>query len=260
MLSRLDFMLDIIRRIGEFQHAHFRTGLDFESKDPGIGWIVSFVDKESERIFSEALKQFFPEDYIIGEETYDPKYNYKKHEKIWIIDPLDGTLLYKRWITNYGVMIAYVEKDKVQCSAILIPETNELFHADKNGAYRNNKKIGVTTTATLLESLVSMSNWSLLELTQNDSKIATIIQTLRYNFEPYSCASNFSLCASGLTDGWFVYPKYGNIWDTVPGWFLIQQAGWKVTNFWSNSWDIFNPNVIFSNGLIHAEFQKLLES
>lgn len=98
-------------------------------------------------------------------------------------------------------MIAYLERDKVQCSAILIPETNELFHADKNGAYKNNEKIGVTTTATLLESLVSMSNWSLLELTQNDSKITTIIQTLRYNFEPYSCASNFSLCASGLTDG-----------------------------------------------------------
>lgn len=32
MKEKLTFILDIIRRIGEFQHAHFRTDIEFETK------------------------------------------------------------------------------------------------------------------------------------------------------------------------------------------------------------------------------------
>lgn len=58
--------------------------------------MVSFVDKECEKIFRDALKQNFPQDEIMGEESYDPNHDYRKHEKLWIIDPLDGTLMYQR--------------------------------------------------------------------------------------------------------------------------------------------------------------------
>lgn len=75
MNPRLSFMLEIIRKIGDFQRAHFRTEIVFEEKK-GVMDIVSFVDKESEQMFREAVLEKFPTDAIMGEESYNPNYNY----------------------------------------------------------------------------------------------------------------------------------------------------------------------------------------
>ena len=95
MNPRLTFMLEIIQKMGEFQHKNFRTEIDFETK-AGPMDTVSFVDRESEKMFIAAVNDKFPGDVIMGEETYDPTHTYKQHEKLWIIDPLDGTLMYQR--------------------------------------------------------------------------------------------------------------------------------------------------------------------
>ena len=108
MNPRLLFILDIIQKLGEFQHKNFRTDIKFETK-AGPMDTVSFVDKECEKMFIEAVNDKFHGDDIMGEETYDPTHNYKQHERLWIIDPLDGTLMYQRGIPFYGPMIAYVE-------------------------------------------------------------------------------------------------------------------------------------------------------
>lgn len=95
MDSRFTFMLEIIQKLGEFQRNHFRTQIDFEEKSGAMD-IVSFVDKECEQMFKSALKIEFPEDEIMGEESYDSNHDYSQHNKLWIIDPLDGTLMYQR--------------------------------------------------------------------------------------------------------------------------------------------------------------------
>ena len=95
MNPRLTFMLEIIQKMGEIQHKNFRTEIDFETK-AGPMDTVSFVDKKKKKMFIAAVNDKFPGDVIMGEETYDPIYNYKQHEKLWIIDPLDGTLMHQR--------------------------------------------------------------------------------------------------------------------------------------------------------------------
>lgn len=101
-------MLEIIQKMGEFQHKHFRTDIEFETK-AGPMDTVSFVDTECEKMFIEDVHKYFPSDAIMGEEIFDPNHNYRQHEKLWIIDPLDGTLMYQRGIPFYAPMIAFVE-------------------------------------------------------------------------------------------------------------------------------------------------------
>lgn len=130
MNSRLTFMLEIIQKMGDFQHKHFRTDIKFETK-AGPMDTVSFVDKECEKTFIEAVNEKFPGDAIMGEETFNPDDDYRQYEKLWIIDPLDGTLMYQRGIPFYSPMIAYVENNKVQFSALFFPEMNDLYYADE---------------------------------------------------------------------------------------------------------------------------------
>ncbi len=100
MHPKLSFMLDIVQKLGEFQHQYFRTEIEFEEKARAMD-VVSFVDRECEQMFHDALQEKFAGDYVMGEETFDEQYNYTQHKKLWIIDPLDGTLMYQRGIPTY---------------------------------------------------------------------------------------------------------------------------------------------------------------
>lgn len=258
MNPRLNFMLEIIQKLGEFQHTHFRTDITFETKTWDMD-LVSFVDRECEEMFREALKEYFPEDTIMGEESYNTEIDYRKYDKLWIIDPLDGTLMYKRWIPHYGPMIAYVENGKIQMSAIFLPEFYELYYADTTWSYKNNQRIFVSKTSELKQSLIQASSQS-LKRKLDMQNFYNYFNNVWSNIDFYSAASLGAYCGSGNIDGGIFIPSKWNIWDTIPSCFLVQQAGGKVTNVWSDTWDIFNRNVILSNGLIHAEFQKLLEN
>lgn len=95
MNSRFTFMLEIIQKLGIFQRKYFKTEIDFETKSGSMD-IVSFVDKECEQMFRNGVSDNFQEDSILGEESYDKNHDYKQYKKLWIIDPLDGTLMFQR--------------------------------------------------------------------------------------------------------------------------------------------------------------------
>ena len=68
-------MLEIIQKLGEFQHQHFRTEIEFEEKKWAMD-VVSFVDRECEQMFHDALQEKFTGDYVMGEETFDAEHDY----------------------------------------------------------------------------------------------------------------------------------------------------------------------------------------
>lgn len=195
MNPRLSFMLEIIRKIGDFQRAHFRTEIEFEEKKDVMD-VVSFVDKESEEMFTREVSIRFSEDAIMGEESYDKNHDYSRHEKLWIIDPLDGTLMFKRGIPTYGPMIAYVENGVIQCSAIYLPELNELYYADSSGSYRNNQMIHVSKINNIQSSLIHASTGMIRRAINNDVKYCNFLDSIGKQIDTYSCANSLTLCAS----------------------------------------------------------------
>lgn len=83
-------------------------------------------------MFATALQEKFPNDAMMGEESYNPDYDYKQEKYLWTVDPVDGTLMYQRGINTYGCMISYIENGTVKFSGILLPETHTLFYADES--------------------------------------------------------------------------------------------------------------------------------
>jgi fructose-1,6-bisphosphatase/inositol monophosphatase family enzyme len=37
----------------------------------------------------------------MGEETHNKDHDYKQYKNLWVIDPLDGTLMYQRGVPSY---------------------------------------------------------------------------------------------------------------------------------------------------------------
>jgi myo-inositol-1(or 4)-monophosphatase len=215
-MDRADFLKDIIKKIGVFQKQHFQTEIAFDTKKHDLDF-VSFVDIESENIFVRELKRLFAKDEVLGEEMYESQKEYNT-KSLWIIDPLDGTLMFKRGIPQFGPMICYIQNNEIQLSALYDPIADKLYFADHSGSYCNGKPIHVSDTELLSQAVLLGHKSAYTDLPKS---------CIRLYF--YSAISHFTMVASGKVDAYFTRKSVQmKPWDALPGLFLIKQAGGKI--------------------------------
>ena len=107
--------------------------------------LVTVVDKAIEDYLMEQITRNFPGDAMLGEEHYDPsptsadgspKPKMADQDRLWVLDPIDGTTNFVKQGDNYCTLIAFFEKGVPYLSYIFLPPTGELFYAIRGqGAY-----------------------------------------------------------------------------------------------------------------------------
>ena len=221
--------------------------------------LVTEIDKQSEALIIKKIQQHFPDHAILGEESGA---HAQKSEYRWIIDPLDGTTNFTHGVPIFCVTIGIEHAGEIIAGVIYDPNTNELYTAEKGkGAFLNGKRIYVSKTETLINSLlVTGFPYNVNENPQN------VIEHF-INFLPKaqgvrrlgSAAIDLAYVACGRFDGYwevFVHP-----WDKAAGILLIQEAGGVVTNFENDANDIiYNPNTLATNGLIHKKMLDVIQT
>src|SRR5256714_2126664 len=79
-------------------------------------------------------------------------------QRLWVVDPLDGTLNFSRGLPFYCVLIGYVEDGKARAGAVHAPRTGETFVASEGaGATRNGAAIRVSSETRLTEAFAVAS-------------------------------------------------------------------------------------------------------
>ncbi|MDP4205606.1 MAG: 3'(2'),5'-bisphosphate nucleotidase CysQ, partial [Bacteroidota bacterium] len=99
---------------------------------------VTQADKKASRIIVEGLKTFgWP---VISEEEHIPDYSVRKHwDRLWIVDPLDGTKEFINRSADFTVNIALVENNRTILGVVYAPQMHVFyFGAQGVGAYRMN--------------------------------------------------------------------------------------------------------------------------
>jgi len=71
-------------------------------------------------------------------------------------------------------------------------------------------------------------------------------------------AASLDLCdlACGRLDGF--WEEGLAPWDTAAGGLIVEEAGGRLTKFDGTPFDIFEPAILASNGLIHMEMLEVL--
>src|SRR5688572_2364502 len=106
---------------------------------------VSTADRESEAAIVEAIREHKPTDAFLGEESGMSK-DGSHAERIWIIDPLDGTSNYLQHFPFWSVSIALREKGEMVLGLIYEPLRDLFFTAEKgSGAFRNGERMRVSS-------------------------------------------------------------------------------------------------------------------
>ena len=252
----LDVAINAAKEAGAFLKEHVGRVRTIETKKGEERNLVSEIDRGSEERIIRVIRSRFPSHAILAEESGGSS---GSAEYRWIIDPLDGTTNFTHGLHIYCTSIALEHKGEVVLGAIYDPSLDELFTAEKGkGAYLNNRKIHVSQVARLMESLIVTGfpydiKDNPFNAVQHFSNFLMECQAVR---RLGSAALDLSYVACGRFDGfWEVTLKP---WDMAAGVLFVQEAGGKFSNFKGYPSDIYTPNVLATNGLIHDQMVSIL--
>lgn len=181
----------------------------------------------------------------LSEETADDRRRLDR-ERVWVVDPLDGTREFVAGIPEWCVSIAMVEDGRPVLGGILNPMTGQrIMGGEGLGVFLNDTPCRMRKLTSLegTEVLASRSECKRGEWERFD--------TAPFGVRPMgSVAYKISLVAAGLADAtWTLVPKHE--WDVAAGVALVNAAGGVV---WLPNGDdpVFNrPRPLF-DGLLAA--------
>lgn len=115
----------------KFYNAH--SAGEYEKKD---GSPVTDADLAADKLIRERLSAVFPNDAFLTEESEDNP-SRLQNERVWIVDPLDGTAQFIAANGKFDVLIALVMEQQVQLAVSVQPTTALMHVAIKGeGAWR----------------------------------------------------------------------------------------------------------------------------
>ncbi len=233
-----------------------RVGTRIEVAHKGAINIVTDVDLASERLIREAIATQYPRHQVLAEEC---GLDESRSEYRWVIDPLDGTTNYAHGYPVFCVSIALEYQGETILGVVYDPMRDELFTAERGGgAALNNRPIRVSSTASMMESLLSTGfpydiRTSRLTNLDHWANFAMNAQAIRRDG---AAALDLSYVACGRYDGFWELNL--SPWDMAAGALIVTEAGGRVSNFDGGEFSSYKPEIIASNGLIHDRMIEVI--
>jgi myo-inositol-1(or 4)-monophosphatase len=250
---------EIAREAGELLMQYFGK-VEIEYK--GDVDLVTKADRDAEKLIVERVRALWPAHDITGEEG---THTLTGSDYRWYIDPLDGTTNFAHGYPVFCVSIA-VEKvgapgkegERV-AGVVFDPTRNEMFSAENgSGAELNGRKMHVSKTATLGESLIATGFPSKKRHKNPNIHFYHQITMRTHGIRRAgSAALDLAYVACGRFDGYWEFNL--NPWDTAAGVLLVQEAGGTVSQMWSERFEIASREVVASNTILHPELLRELQ-
>ena len=220
---RAEFAGALARSAGALAQRYFLGELAFavESKGERQDW-VSAADHAVERHVRDALATRFPHDSTLGEEAGGAV-----SDRVWIVDPIDGTLNFVHGMRYWCVSIAYIERGVRCVGAIYDPSLDELFlGARGQGARCNEVPMRVSPCASLDDALLSQGYVHRHDLETHLALRGALLAAGAAVKDPGAGALMLAHVAAGRFDGF--YEPHMHPWDASAGLLLIEEAGGRV--------------------------------
>ena len=222
---------------------------------------VTIADRTASKIIVEGLAEAFPEDAVLSEEEIDDKKNRLSKERVWIIDPLDGTRGFINRDGDFAVQIGLAVGGESILGVVFLPNEKRLYYACKgNGAFvvENGgmpKRLQVSDKTNFREMNLAVSR------NHRSPKMSRILQNFRLKKEIQrgSVGLKVGLIAEQICDLYIHLSPRTKFWDTCAPQIILEEAGGKLTDLFGfpfvyNLKDAQNHNgILVSNGVSHEE-------
>lgn len=254
MDSHLKIAKVAAQKAGEIALKYFRGAFTISTKRNERD-LVTTADFESENAIVSIIHKHFPDENILAEEKQKDSITSKK---LWIIDPIDGTTNFAAGLPLWCISIGYIVDGIPHAGVIYNPVTHDWFTGIKGkGAYLNDKKIHVSRSTALRQSLVSYDYSSVDEYRLTIKEISKRLPKHARGMRVLGTAAlEFSYVAAGFLDAYLTLGC--KPWDIAAGALFVEEAGGKVTDWKGNDWKFGESNYLVSNGSITKELLELV--
>lgn len=222
-----------MHRLGDAASAailpHFRSLDAVESKLEDRFDPVTVADRGAEEVMRSLIGEVFPDDGIIGEEYGIER---AEAERVWVLDPVDGTRAFVAGLPTWGTLIACMEGGIPRVGMMVQPFIGERFWSDGSvSRWSRGDETGIMETRScpdLADATLFATAPTMFTGAQKGAfeALADRVKTVRYGTDCYG----YAMVAAGHGD--IVLEAAVQIYDVAPFVPILATAGGKLTS-WS---------------------------
>ncbi|PLX21826.1 3'(2'),5'-bisphosphate nucleotidase CysQ [Candidatus Parcubacteria bacterium] len=249
----LEKVKEVVRRSGKEIMKNYGDDNEVTTKKDKTP--VTEIDLLSEKIIIDGLSElgygFLSEERLGSKDRLDD-------ERIWVIDPIDGTKDFINQTGEFSVMVGLVENNESILGVVYQPAFDKLYFATKGGgAYLEEagkiKKMNVSRTDDCGDIKMLASRYHMMDLEQNLSREMDITDFLSHG----SAGLKIALIAEQKADLYINSSDRTAEWDICAADIIIREAGGMITDM-NGSRIMYNKEnylnlkgYVVSNGLVH---------
>ena len=225
----------------ELASAHFEAGVSATLKADGTP--VTEADRAVERLLRETLSEAGPEDAFLGEE-FGPL---GESDRVWILDPIDGTGFFSRRDPNWRIHIALSVGGTTEVALVTAPALRRCWWATRDGGsfesswpreVTHTRRLSVSTTSTLADAvLAALDDESSARLPPNAARAPAsplpLVELVRGEIDAF-----LAECC--------------HIWDHAPWVLLVEEAGGRFTDR-TGGHSSDQGGGLYSNASLHSQ-------
>jgi myo-inositol-1(or 4)-monophosphatase len=210
----IDHIKDLARAAGRIAMDHFRNVTPAWKEDRSY---ITQADLDVQAYLRDALDTAYPDDGIVAEENGLRKPPHRG-DRIWVVDPIDGTASFSAGLPIWGISIALVEGGRPTAGVFYIPTVGDLFHTGSDGrVYRNDRPLQLRSpgpfhgeTSLLIASRLHRHYTLSRDYPGKLRNLGSTVAHLAY-------------VATGSAEAALVEPVY--VWDIAAGMAMLQANG-----------------------------------
>ena len=244
-------------KILEYFHGDFEV--EIKESDSRFDEPVTIADRTSSRIIVEGISEVYPDDAILSEEEVDDVERRLKKDRVWIIDPLDGTKGFTEREGDFSVQIALAIKGKPVLGVVYQPIGDVMYSATSGKG--TNLNIGDKEPEKLSTS--DETDFTKMTMAVSRSHRSRSMDRVFKHFgiekeHPHgSVGLKTGFVARRVADIYIHMSPHTKFWDTAAPQVIIEEAGGRLTDIFGGEIDytladVKNHNGIFvTNGSCH---------
>lgn len=207
-------------------------------------------DLAAERLVLDMIAQHFPGDAVLSEESHAQQ---DRAERLWIVDPLDGTRNYANGLRHFSVSIAFSYQDDVQVGVVYAPcDGDELFRAQRGcGAFLNDQPLQMAMPEQSLAGSLVATGFAYYQGAELHPHVETLEKVMNAATDVVrfgSAATDICYVAAGRFGAY--YEAGLKPWDVAAAGLIVEEAGGAVSTTHGHPLDLLGKD---ENGAFSLE-------
>ncbi len=256
----LDSLLTIAAEAAAIVDEVYRAPFDVEYKGPADP--VTAADRRANELIVTRLGERFPGVPVVAEESAPERFaGFRSAERIFFVDPLDGTREFVKKNGEFVVMIGLVEGNTPTLGVLYSPVSNEAWA----GAVGHGSALVAADGRRTPLTVSDVTKLGDARIVSTRSHRSAALEAALAALGAHSLAAlgsaglKCAAVATGKAEAYVAPARAGKRWDLCAGEAIITAAGGRVTDAYGHAIDYRSESlanesgIVASNGGVHDE-------